>query len=91
MDMYAKNTVEFVTVAVEYCVYLERAGEKGFENLVGVMQKLLPLLYLTLNAFWERTTPFSMAKPLLPFPKISATFTKTLKISPNVTGKDTRT
>ena len=60
--MYAKNTVEFVTVAVEYCVYLEHAGEKGFENLVGVMQKLLPLLYLK-TALVEKPLPATSDNP----------------------------
>ncbi|MBP5317868.1 MAG: DUF5063 domain-containing protein [Paludibacteraceae bacterium] len=46
MDVYAKNTVEFVTVAVEYCLYLEHIREKNAEDLCTVMQKMLPLLYL---------------------------------------------
>ena len=46
MDVYAKNTVEFVTVAVEYCLYLEKIREKNREDLIDVMRKILPLLYL---------------------------------------------
>ena len=46
MDVYAKNAVEFVTVAVEYCLYLEHVREKTADDLCAVMQKLLPLLYL---------------------------------------------
>lgn len=61
-NMYARNTVEFVTVAVEYCSYMEHAGEKGFENLVYVMQKLLPLLYLK-TALVEKTLPASNEDP----------------------------
>lgn len=46
MDVYAKNVVEFVTVGVEFCAFLERAGEKNFATFVPVLQKLLPFVYL---------------------------------------------
>ncbi len=46
MDVYAKNVVEFVTVGVEYCAFLERAEEKNYSTFVPVLQKLLPFLYL---------------------------------------------
>ena len=46
MDVYAKNVVEFVTVGVEYCAFMERAQEKNFGTFVPVLQKLLPFLYL---------------------------------------------
>lgn len=46
MEVYAKNVVEFVTVGVEYCAFMERAGEKNFTSFVPVLQKLLPFLYL---------------------------------------------
>jgi len=41
-----KNTVEFVTVAAEYCVFIGNSGEKERGELVDVLSKLLPLLYL---------------------------------------------
>lgn len=41
-----KNTVEFVTVAAEYCVFIGNSGEKEKEELLDVLSKLLPLLYL---------------------------------------------
>lgn len=46
MDVYAKNVVEFVTVGVEYCAFLERINEKNFSSFVPVLQKLLPFVYL---------------------------------------------
>ena len=46
MDVYAKNVVEFVTVGVEYCAFMERIEEKTYATFVPVLQKLLPFLYL---------------------------------------------
>jgi hypothetical protein len=46
MNVYDKNTVEFVTVGVEFCAFLEKSNEKTFDTFVPVLQKLLPLLYL---------------------------------------------
>ena len=44
--VYTKNIIEFVTVALEYCAYLEQCREKRFMEFVPVMQKVLSLLYL---------------------------------------------
>ncbi len=44
--VYSKNTVEFVTVAREYCAFLEKAGEINVETFINKSVKLLPLLYL---------------------------------------------
>ena len=44
--IYARNTLEFVTVALEYCTFVEHAGEKGIFDFVDTATKLLPLLYL---------------------------------------------
>ncbi len=44
--VYTKNIIEFVTVALEYCNYLEHAGERTKGEFVPVMQKVLALLYL---------------------------------------------
>ena len=41
-----KNTVEFVTVAAEYIVFIGNSGEKEKEEFLDVLSKLLPLLYL---------------------------------------------
>jgi hypothetical protein len=44
--VYSKNVIEFITVANEYCSFLERADEMESANFLGRLQKLLPLLYL---------------------------------------------
>lgn len=44
--VFSRNTVEFVTVAAEFCAYLERANELTRKEFVGTMLKILPLLYL---------------------------------------------
>ena len=44
--VFSRNTVEFVTVAVEYCAYIERTNELQRKDFVGTMLKLLPLLYI---------------------------------------------
>ncbi len=44
--VFSRNTVEFVTVAAEFCAYLERTNEYTRKEFVGTMLKLLPLLYI---------------------------------------------
>lgn len=44
--VYTKNIIEFVTVALEYCNYLEHASERSIGEFAPVMQKVLALLYL---------------------------------------------
>lgn len=44
--VYTKNIIEFVTVALEYCNYLEHADERHLGEFAPVMQKVLALLYL---------------------------------------------
>lgn len=44
--VFSRNTVEFVTVAAEFCAYLERAGEHSRKSFTSTMLKLLPLLYI---------------------------------------------
>lgn len=44
--VFSRNTVEFVTVAAEYCAFLERSNELNRKEFVGTMLKLLPLLYI---------------------------------------------
>lgn len=44
--VYSKNVIEFVTVASEYCNFLERTGKSGTLDFLQKTQKLLPLLYL---------------------------------------------
>lgn len=44
--IYERNTLEFVTVALEFCTFVETAGEKGLFDFMDKAVKLLPLLYL---------------------------------------------
>lgn len=44
--IYAHGTLEFVTVALEYCSFVERAGDEGAAAFVDKATKILPLLYL---------------------------------------------
>lgn len=44
--VFSKNTVEFVTVAAEYCAYIEQSEQRRKCDFVSTMLKLLPLLYL---------------------------------------------
>lgn len=44
--IYGRNTLEFVTVALEYCTFVESAGHSGLFDFVDKAVKLLPLLYL---------------------------------------------
>lgn len=44
--VYSRNVVEFVAVANEFCKYAEHASELKGEELLKILQRLLPLLYL---------------------------------------------
>jgi hypothetical protein len=44
--VYSRHVVEFVAVANEYCRYAEHASELKGEELLKILQRLLPLLYL---------------------------------------------
>jgi len=44
--IYAHDTLEFVTVAAEYCALLEKGGQHTAAELIGTLLKLLPLLYM---------------------------------------------
>jgi len=45
-QVYNKNTIEFVTVANEFCLLLESCGKISKMDFIDRSQKLLPLLYL---------------------------------------------
>ena len=47
--VYSKNVVEFVTVANEYCLAIEKASGKSIRNNLLVLQKIIPLLYLKVS------------------------------------------
>lgn len=44
--VYSKNVIEFVTVANEYCSFLENSGAQTTRGFLEKIQKILPLLYL---------------------------------------------
>lgn len=44
--IFDKNSIEFVTVAAEYCGFIERARSLDRTNFVDTALKILPLLYL---------------------------------------------
>lgn len=44
--IFSRNTVEFVTVAAEFCAYLERAEALRRKDFVDTILKILPLLYI---------------------------------------------
>lgn len=45
-QVYSKQIVEFVTVGVEYCSLVERAGEVNRKEFTLKLARILPLLYL---------------------------------------------
>lgn len=45
-QVYDKNTIEFVTVANEFCILLESSAKISKLDFIDRSQKLLPLLYL---------------------------------------------
>lgn len=57
--VYSRNVVEFVAVANEFCKYAERASELKGDELLKILQRILPLMYLKasllpqLNPFFE--------------------------------------
>lgn len=44
--IFERNTVEFVTVAAEYCAFIERSEGMKRSELVDTLLKVLPLLYI---------------------------------------------
>ena len=44
--VYSRDVMEFVTVAVEYCAFLEQSNDKERLQLTGTLLKILPLVYL---------------------------------------------
>ena len=54
--IYERNTLEFVTVALEFCTFAENAGESGLFGFADKAVKLLPLLYLKASLLPEVET-----------------------------------
>lgn len=55
--VYLRHAIEFVAVANEYCKYAEHASEIKGEELLKILQRLLPLLYLKAS-FIPELTPY---------------------------------
>jgi len=44
--IYSRNVIEFVAVANEFCKYTEHASELKGDELLKILQRILPLMYL---------------------------------------------
>lgn len=44
--VYSKNVIEFVTVAKEYCTFIESSDELNRKQFVTIATRIIPLLYL---------------------------------------------
>jgi hypothetical protein len=44
--VYSRNVIEFVTAANEFCKYAEHAGEMKGDEMLKILQRLLPYLYI---------------------------------------------
>jgi hypothetical protein len=44
--VYSHNVIEFVAVANEYCKYAEHASELKGDEMLRIMQRIMPLMYL---------------------------------------------
>jgi Domain of unknown function (DUF5063) len=44
--VYSRNVVEFVAVANEFCKYAEHASELKGDEILKILQRILPLMYL---------------------------------------------
>lgn len=44
--VYSRSVVEFTAVAGEYCKYMEHASQLRGDEMLRIMQRILPLLYL---------------------------------------------
>ena len=44
--IFERNSVEFVTVAAEYCAFIERSEGQNRKEFVDTLLKILPLLYI---------------------------------------------
>ena len=56
--VYSRHVIEFVAVANEYCKYAEHASELKGEEILRIMQRLLPLLYLKASFLPELSPHF---------------------------------
>ncbi|MCE5347636.1 MAG: DUF5063 domain-containing protein [Bacteroidales bacterium] len=55
--VYSRNVIEFVAVANEFCKYSERASGLKGDELLKILQRILPLMYLKASLL-PQLTPF---------------------------------
>ena len=56
--VYSRNVIEFVAVANEFCKYAERASEIKGDELLKILQRILPLMYLKASLLPELSPLF---------------------------------
>jgi len=61
--VYSKNVIEFVTVANEYCSFIEKAEHFSRKDFLSRMQKIFPLLYLKASLLPEPEMELSDESP----------------------------
>lgn len=59
--VYSKNVIEFVTVANEFCLYLESVSKNSIQEFLNKTQKILPLLYIKTSMLPEIESTFEEA------------------------------
>jgi hypothetical protein len=55
--VYSRNVVEFVAVANEFCKYAEHASELKGDEMLKILQRILPLMYLKASLL-QQLDPF---------------------------------
>ncbi|MDO5524195.1 MAG: DUF5063 domain-containing protein [Bacteroidia bacterium] len=53
--IYSSTVIDFVTVAVEFCLFLENENSVQREDWIGKMLKLLPLIYVKASLLPQNT------------------------------------
>ena len=61
--VYSKNVIEFVTVANEYCSFIEKAEHFKRKDFISRLQKIFPLLYLKASLLPEPDMDLSDDSP----------------------------
>ena len=56
--VYSRKVVEFVAVANEFCKYAERASELKRDELLKILQRILPLMYINASLLPQLETFF---------------------------------
>ena len=56
--VYSRKVVEFVAVANEFCKYAERASELKGDELLKILQRILPLMYINASLLPQLDTFF---------------------------------